>query len=358
MSDDGKGKAVGGAAVGAGGVLAMLMKLCAHEPGVAATAARGAGEVGIVARGAGEVGAIGAAGRGAGEIGALKAAGQGAGEMGALEVASQAGEMGVLGHGAAVLASGERGAGQLVLSGLGAPVEVSNLSPVVAHAAEDGARAGASARGFGLVGTVSGKGTAARSSKLKEALSHAADAKDALDLVLDAWDIYKESLDDDVQAELDRKLSPNGLSSSDVLPALRGEPLDGLAGATRTLLSDGHALVAGARLADDARSSKLEPNDKRTIAKQQQSAPIATIYLEIPSDDRVTKAATLSARLFMADISTTIEWVELATTGPVKLPAILEQGRHRFVRIAAGGARVVVLRSIATSSDGGTFAKP
>jgi hypothetical protein len=351
---DGNGKAVGGAAVGVGGLAAMIMKLCSHEPGVAMTAARGVGEVGVVARGAGEVGALGAAGRGAGELGGLGAAGRGAGEVGALGAAGRgAAEVGILGHGAGALVSGERGAGQLVLAGVSAPVEIGNLSPVAAHAAEDSARLGAS--GHGLAPTAA-KGAAAakapavpaaskvaRSSKLKHALEHAADAKDALDLVLDGWDVLKDSLDDDVETELDRKLSPIGLSSSDVLPAVRGEPVEGLAGAKRLLLSDGHALVPAARLAEDAASSVLDPADRRAIA-QHRGMPLATIYLEVPGDDRVMRATSLPTRLLMADLSPTLEWVELVTTGPVKLPTILEQGRRRFVRVAAGGTRVVLLR--------------
>jgi hypothetical protein len=327
---EGNGKAVGGAAVGVGGIAAVIMKLCAHEPGVAMTAARGVGEVGAVgvaARGAGEVGALGAAGRGAREVGAVGVAARGAGELGALGAMGHgAGELGVLGHGAGALVSGERGAGQLVLAGVAAPVEVSSLSPVAKHAAPLGA-----------------KGTA-QASKLKAALEHAGDAKDALDLVLTGWDIYQDSLDKDVETELDRKLATTGLSSTDVLPAVKGERVEGLAGATRVMLSDGHALVPAARLADDAPSSVLAPPDKRAIA-QHQGAPLATIYLEVPSDDRVMKATSLSTRLFNANLSPTLEWVELTTSGPVKLPTVLEQGRHRFVQIAAGGTRVILLRA-------------
>jgi hypothetical protein len=352
---EGNGKAVGGAAVGVGGLAAMIMKLCSHEPGVAMTAARSVGEVGVLARGAGEVGAVAAAGRGAGEVGALAAAGRGAGEVGALGAAGRgAAEIGVLGHGAGALVSGERGAAQLVLAGVGAPVEVSNLAPVAAHAAEDGARLGASGHGIApgaAKGTTAVKAApipaaskVARSSKLKFALEHAADAKDAVDIVLDGWNIYQDSLDKDVETELDRRLSPTGLSSSDVLPAVRGEPVDGLAGATRLLLSDGHALVPAARLAEDAASSLLGPADKHAIA-QHQGTPLATIYLEVPSDDRVMRSTSLPTRLLVADLSPRLEWVELVTVGPVTLPTILEQGRRRFVRIAAGGTRVVLLRA-------------
>ena len=343
---EGNGKAVGGAAVGVGGIAAMLMKLCSHEPGAAMTAARGVGEVGIVARGAGEVGALGAAGRGAGEVGALGAVGRGAGEVA------------VLGHGAGVLVSGERGAGQLVLAGFAAPVEVSALSPVAAHAAADGVVIGASSRGIAPVAakgtaavkapTLSTAAKAAQSSKLKVAIEHAADAKDAVDIVLQGWDIYQDSLDKDVETELDRKLSPTGLSSSDVLPALRGEPMEGFAGATREMLSDGHALVVGARLAEDAPLSRLGPTGKRAIALHR-GTPLATIYLEVPSDELVVRSTALSTRLVMANISPTLEWVEILVIpapGPVNRPTILEQGRHRFVQIAAGGTRVVLLRAI------------
>jgi hypothetical protein len=344
---EGNGKAVGGAAVGVGGIAAIFMKLCSHEPGVAVTAARGVSEVGVVARGAGEVGALGAVGRGAGEVGALGAVGRGAGEVG------------LLGHGAGALVSGERGAGQLFLAGVATPVEVSNLSPVAAHAAEDGVRVGASGRGIAPASAkgaaamkapkISAASKAARSSKMKDALEHALDAKDALDIVLQGFDLDQDSLDKDVETELDRKLSPTGLSSSDVLPAVRGEPVEGLAGATRLMLSDGHALVPGARLAEDAPSFLLGTTDKHELARHQ-GAPLATIYLEVPSDDRVMRSTSLTTRLFMADISPTLEWVELVIAGPVKLPTILEQGRHRFVQIAAGGTRVVLLRAIPSAA--------
>lgn len=111
------------------------------------------------------------------------------------------------------------------------------------------------------------------------------------------------------------------------------------------MLSDGHALVPAARLADDAPSSRLGPTDKRAIALQH-GTPIATIYLEVPGDDLVTNATSLSSKLFQAIISPKLEWIELVTSGAVKLPLILEQGSHRFVRIATGGTRVVVLRAI------------
>ncbi len=341
------GKAVGGAAVGVGGIAAMIMKLCSHEGGLAATAARGASEVGVVARGAGEVGALGAAGRGVGEVGALGAAGRGVGEVGALGVASR---------GAGGLVSGERGAGQLFVAGLGTPVEVSNLSPLAAHAAGDGARVGAQGRTIAPLGAKGAAGVtgtalptasrAARSSKLKDALEHAADAKDALDLVIDGWDVYKDSLDEDVETELDRKLAANGLSARDVLPAVRREPVAGLAGTTRLMLSDGHALVPAARVPENANSRRLGPTDKHAIT-QREGTPIATIYLEVPSDERVMNAPSVATRLFMADISPAVEWIELVTTGPVDLPTVLEQGRHRFVRLAVGGTRVILLRAIA-----------
>ena len=328
---EGNGKAAGGAAVGAGGIIAMVLKLCSHEPGVAATAARGAGEVGIVARGAGELGAL----------------------------SHGVEEIGMLSHGAGALVSGERGTGQIILAGVSTPVEVSRLSPIAVHTAEDGIGAARGLAPVGAKGAAAGKvptsapalSKAARSAKLKDALAHAADAKDALDLILDGWDLYQASLDDDdVENELNRKLSPTGLSSSDVLPAVKGEPVSGLTGATRMMLSDGHALVPAARLAIDAPSFRLTPTDVRAIA-QHQGTPIATTYLEVPGDDLVTTATSLSSRLFMAEISPRLEWVELVTTGPVKLPAILEQRSHRFVRIAAGGTRVVLLRAIHSTAN-------
>ncbi len=75
--------------------------------------------------------------------------------------------------------------------------------------------------------------------------------------------------------------------------------------------------------------------DKHAIALHQ-GTPLGTIYLEVPSDDRVIRSTSLPTRLFMAEISPTLEWVEFVTAGPVKLPGIVEQGRGRFVRVAAG----------------------
>jgi len=346
----GSGKAIGGAALGVGGVLAMVLKLCSHDAGVAAKVARGAGEVGVVARGAGEVGAIGAAaGRGAGELGALGAAGRGAGELGAL------------GHGAGVLVSGERGAGQLVLAGLDSPVEVSQLKPL-AHAAEDGVRVGASGRSLApgvtngtkvangaKVATAAPAATkAARASKLKDALEHASDAKDAVDALLTGWDLAQDSLDDDLETALDRKLAPNGLVSRDVVPALKNEPVEGVPGATRLMLEGGRALVPAAHLSDDALLTPLDVVERRRVAVQSEVRPLASIYVEVPSDESILQAATVRSRLFMANVSPKVEWTELTITGAgaAALPGILERGGHRFVRIATGGARVVVLRAL------------
>jgi len=116
------------------------------------------------------------------------------------------------------------------------------------------------------------------------------------------------------------------------------------------MLSDGHALVPGARLAEDAPASRLGPAAKHAIARHQ-GPPLATIYLEVPSDDRVVRSTSLPSWLLMADVSPRLEWVEFPIAGPVMLPTILEQGRHRFVRVATGCARLIILRALSTATE-------
>jgi hypothetical protein len=230
---------------------------------------------------------------------------------------------------------------------------------VLSQVADDGARAA----GSGLVpvtakgATVTAKAapkaavtSATRTSKVKEILAHAEDidAKDLLDQLENVWDLT-QALDDDEDDEVDKKFRTLGVDfRGDVVPSLNGQPLPGIEGASRTLLSDGHALVPAGRLPASLAVTTLAAADRHDLVfGGGYLSPGWAYYVELPLPPSVGPASDRDLLLVRAEASDYVAWDEVAVAGKTSPPPVLEQGARRYVRIKGGAAaeHLVLIRA-------------
>ncbi len=124
-------------------------------------------------------------------------------------------------------------------------------------------------------------------------------------------------LDDDV----DQKFKTAGLDfRGDIVPSVKGVPLDGLEGAKRTLLTDGRSLVPAARLDKTPAGTKLLDGDARSdllstflLSKDAGYA----IYVEQPLPPGVAASTETGWTLLTSLLtSSALDWQEVAHQGP------------------------------------------
>jgi hypothetical protein len=301
----GAGKVVGGAVVGIGGIIAAIAKGGAHEAGVVAKGASG------VAHGA-EVAGAGARAAGAGERG-LIGVGRGAVAAGALEQGALAGS--------SVLRIGEDVV-PLERAALGGAADA-HLTPF-ASAPQKAAPKLAPAQRSMRIREIIAK---AKPDEPAELLEHLGDA-------IDLGQNVASVLSDDDEKEIDKKLAASGLDfDRDVVPSLHHDAVEGLDGAKRMLLTDGHALVLAMSLPDAALPGTPIFRAERlgAILRGWQGRP-STVYVEDPLhvesvDERKTGAALVTA---LAD-SPGLEWHAIPSNGALRFaPPMLEAGGKRF----------------------------
>ena len=224
---EGNGKVLGGAAVGVGGAVVVMLKAASAPVHVA--------EIGVKAAAVG--------GREAVQVGAVGArAGSNAGTKAASALAGT--------EGAAV-----RGlAGGHLLGETLRPLEQISLkatSELPLHAVDPASRVAAKTAASKAALTPAMRESAIRKVLAKAdhvgALDHADTALDVLQNLADVWDFATDG--GDAEKDVTERFRAEGLDfRGDIVPAYRGEPFDGLQGATRTLLTDGKTLVPALRL--------------------------------------------------------------------------------------------------------------
>lgn len=348
----------GGAAVGAGGILAVILKSGSAEVhGVeaaarAARAAHAAEEAALIgARGGAAAGGAGVtAGRGAGialhageaAIPAERAALIGASDLRPFEPGlAHAAE-----EGATVTAQGAATAGKNAgNAGKSAPMAGGATPGLSPHVPQPGA---VIAKNAGAVDLAS---RSARSLRVRKALSNAepGDVVSLLDHLMSTWDLTQKlgadpedgsDLDDDV----DQKFKTAGLDfRADIVPSVKGVPLEGLDGAKRTLLTDGRSLVPAARLDKAPAGTKLLDSDARSdllstflLSKDAGYA----VYVEQPLPPGiVTNTATGWTLLSSLLTSSALDWEEVPTKDLRLVPRVVVSGSKRLVAMVAGPTR-------------------
>jgi hypothetical protein len=334
-----RGKLVGGAAVGAGGVLVALLRGGGTEVHLAESGLR-------AARMGTEAVAVERAGVNA-ATGGVRAGGGAASEVLALGAARGAG---ALGHGAEDAVLIEHAMlpppSDLRLHAFEPPPIAIGLGQAGTKARGASAQA---AKGGAKVATVAPRAgaarritAAARDGKIKDALAHstADEPAELLDHLLDAWDLT-DLLPQDEDDDVEREFQKSGLDfRADVAPSVRGMAVDGIAGATRELLTDGKMLVPAIRLPAESVGRLLSEAERSSAVTDLLLASRTTAYYVEVDVHAAGIPASERGLPLMIDLERAkdVEWRELTTTdGELRLtPPIIEVGTHRLRALAGG----------------------
>lgn len=322
MSD--RGKMAGGAAVGAGGILAVILKSGSAEMHAvegatqaarAAHAAEGIGQVGARAGGAAE--GLGQAGARGARYGAAGAEGAGA----------------VRGVGLGVAAAAEHGAPSIERAALASASDRA-LVPLEGAAANAGTKAGTTGTKAGQAAT-HGVAPSARAQKVHDILEHAEDAKDLLENLSDVWDL-SQNLDDDDDEKVTAKFEKMGLDfHGDVVPSFRGEAAPGLPGAKRELLTDGRDLVPAFKLAGFPPTTHAMDQGERmdaALAIAGRDASVA-LYAEPLGGGGARVSSTGTALVYGLAASKDVTWSSVAADDLRVVPRLVDVGRTRYAAV-------------------------
>jgi hypothetical protein len=325
-----RGKLAGGAAVGAGGILAVLLKSGSAE----LHAVEGVTQAARATRAAEGVGQVGVrAGEGVGQAGLR--AGEGVGQAGARAgAAGVEGVGGARGVAAGVAGAAEHGLPSIERASLASASDLS-LTPI-----DVTAHAGDPARGATRLGAPAAKNAGAatkatRAQKVHDALEHADDAKELLERLNDVWDL-SQPLDDDEDEKVAAKFQAKGLDfRGDVVPSFKGEPVIGLDGARRALLTDGHGLVPAFKLPGfPAETRRLERGDRYdAVLKINGQDPSVALFAE-PVDDATAKTRpTGTLLIYSLAGARDMTWQSIPAKDLRVVPRVLDIGDKRYASV-------------------------
>jgi hypothetical protein len=278
---DGKSKALGGAAVGAGGIIALIFKA-------------GAGDVAEVGVRAASVG-----GREAVHVGA---AGAGAG-------------------GARALARG--GAGAAMVGELAGPASRAALPSVEAAPLR--------------VATVSAKAPTIapklRGERIRAVLEHSESAVDVLDVLVNVGDLASSFGDD--EDDLEARFSAAGVDfRSEVVAGVRGDPVPSLVGASRAVYTDGNVIHPGIRLSPEVASRRLSLEERSSLSVEKRfGAGADKILYAAPLADPNLENVRGARLLTVLATSPDIEWSAVSVPPLPKAPRVIEKEGVRYAML-------------------------
>ncbi len=277
---EGKSKALGGAAVGAGGIIALFFKAGAAD----------VAEVGVRAASVG--------GREAVHVGAVGAGG-----------------------GARALA--RSGAGAAMVGDLVGPASRAALPSVEAAPLR--------------LATVSAKAPTIapklRAARVRAVLEHSDSVVDVLDMLVDLGDLASSFGDD--EDDLGARFRAAGVDfRSEVVAGVRGDPIADLAGASRAVYTDGNVIHPGIRLSAAVASRALSLEERSALSLEKRfgmgagkmlyAAPLGDAALE---NVRGPRLLTLLAS--KADV----EWRAVAVPAMPKPPRVIEKDGVRYAMV-------------------------